>query len=603
MARKRLINRYQKARKKSKPSKKKQTHTEVKTNITASIIPPTDYDMLNQVEINPNVKICSGSFVGRQQFMEEHNIRPICSGYGSSKILRAAKGIETDELISDEYRELYRQEFYGNRQKAYSLSIEELFKELYARSKTTSSNIAFAGWLLNNIAALETLFQKTYHQLCDMLLSYYGAVSKDYYVFEKDKVVRNEIEKPKLNNQDGLIYIHHIDEDKCPNLSEVEVAKTAPREYQQANHLVFCNAIEHILLHTKIYLECGYPFGISGLLFAGMLRSLPYDTSVGLKVIELLYQKSIAEQDGSAAILWKGLLQLYEGDNFDSALSFPSTHRFELKRQEQQDVHDKIISEYPVGITKITGLEYRQYFKDTKHIKLDQIVYILRTPHDATACCYINNQGEVVLIESGKRKKVGTNDVQYLYDNLDTIVDFYSVWGKAIVEWQQEIKEKLQLFFPNSDYNCHGLLMDVDSERRIAFDIFRKRLVYYSATPQEYDAKTVVYYPTIQDLISEYKLLSDKNLPAIISDAHYLPDNIHTQSNISFSYTKITNTPMEEIYSWNKTFAIGLIDTYYSHHLSMELKIPLKAVVDAAQQKKTMSSLLKTVGESENSSC
>ena len=52
-----------------------------------------------------------------------------------------------------------------------------------------------------------------------------------------------------------VLTIHHIDEDKTANLSSAEYVRYksyAPYDYQMPWRLVYCNIIEHMILHMKI---------------------------------------------------------------------------------------------------------------------------------------------------------------------------------------------------------------------------------------------------------------------------------------------------------------------------------------------------------------
>jgi hypothetical protein len=49
---------------------------------------------------------------------------------------------------------------------------------------------------------------------------------------------------------------HHIDENKTILLSDPDIARANPFEYQKKDRLVYCNLIEHLLLHLKIVNEC-----------------------------------------------------------------------------------------------------------------------------------------------------------------------------------------------------------------------------------------------------------------------------------------------------------------------------------------------------------
>ena len=54
------------------------------------------------------------------------------------------------------------------------------------------------------------------------------------------------------------MFVHHIDEYRAIMLSNTEYALKYPFEYQKAERLVYCNYLEHLLLHIKITLEYGF---------------------------------------------------------------------------------------------------------------------------------------------------------------------------------------------------------------------------------------------------------------------------------------------------------------------------------------------------------
>ena len=51
--------------------------------------------------------------------------------------------------------------------------------------------------------------------------------------------------------------VHHVGEDNYPNLSDIKYALTAPWEEQLPDRLVYCNLLEHTLLHTLISKNMG----------------------------------------------------------------------------------------------------------------------------------------------------------------------------------------------------------------------------------------------------------------------------------------------------------------------------------------------------------
>jgi len=94
---------------------------------------------------------------------------------------------------------------------------------------------------------IEKLLNSSYEECCEFFKKKYGPVPKKFFVNEtcRSKTQGN------ARGKDGL-YIHHIDEDKAILLSTPDVAAKNPFEYQQADHLVYVNLLEHLLLHIKI---------------------------------------------------------------------------------------------------------------------------------------------------------------------------------------------------------------------------------------------------------------------------------------------------------------------------------------------------------------
>ena len=86
-----------------------------------------------------------------------------------------------------------------------------------------------------------------YQELVSYLLEKYGPAKYDYFVNDLFKTKNNKVSRTK----EGL-YCHHMDEDKAIMLSSAEWARKNPFDYQKAERLVYCNALEHLILHVKI---------------------------------------------------------------------------------------------------------------------------------------------------------------------------------------------------------------------------------------------------------------------------------------------------------------------------------------------------------------
>ena len=90
----------------------------------------------------------------------------------------------------------------------------------------------------------------TYNELVDYLLEKYGPAEYDYFRTEECKT-----KNPKVSRTNEGLYCHHIDEDKAIMLCNDKFAINNPFKYQKADRLVYCNALEHLILHIKIVEE------------------------------------------------------------------------------------------------------------------------------------------------------------------------------------------------------------------------------------------------------------------------------------------------------------------------------------------------------------
>lgn len=94
---------------------------------------------------------------------------------------------------------------------------------------------------------IEKMLMLNYEECCNYLKEKYGLITKNYFTNETCKNQTSSIKRTK----EGL-YIHHIDEDKAIMLSTREYALKNPFSYQYGERLVYCNLLEHLVLHIKI---------------------------------------------------------------------------------------------------------------------------------------------------------------------------------------------------------------------------------------------------------------------------------------------------------------------------------------------------------------
>lgn len=100
-----------------------------------------------------------------------------------------------------------------------------------------------------NLQEYEKVKDYTYLEYCDYLQKKYGIGLCDYMTRSWNKIQK------VTRTKEGL-YVHHKFEDHAIQLSRSEYAKNNPFEWQLAKNLVYCDALEHLLLHILI---CEYP--------------------------------------------------------------------------------------------------------------------------------------------------------------------------------------------------------------------------------------------------------------------------------------------------------------------------------------------------------
>lgn len=85
----------------------------------------------------------------------------------------------------------------------------------------------------------------SYDRYCDYLRTKYGRPARPYFT-------EGFGSKTKISRTKEGLFIHHVKEDTVIKLSDLRLAKTNPYEYQLPKNLVYCDYLEHVLLHIKI---------------------------------------------------------------------------------------------------------------------------------------------------------------------------------------------------------------------------------------------------------------------------------------------------------------------------------------------------------------
>lgn len=127
---------------------------------------------------------------------------------------------------------------------------KDLNKQLYKLVSLSDSEIAYIESVVkakDTPSVYESLLKTSYTDAVKYFLKKYGAAKHNYF-----KDTNCTTKNPQVTRTSEGLYCHHIDEDKAIMLSNDKFAAANPFDYQKANRLVYCNLLEHLLLHVKI---------------------------------------------------------------------------------------------------------------------------------------------------------------------------------------------------------------------------------------------------------------------------------------------------------------------------------------------------------------
>ncbi|WP_281864002.1 hypothetical protein [Planomicrobium okeanokoites] len=114
------------------------------------------------------------------------------------------------------------------------------------------------------------LLSKNYDEAVELLLQKYGPAKDDYFrEFSYQRFMNGEIKnitKGKFTRTNEGLYCHHIDEIKWLKVSDQNFVKEykIPFESQRRNRLVYCDLVEHTILHVLITKETSFEYGYPG---------------------------------------------------------------------------------------------------------------------------------------------------------------------------------------------------------------------------------------------------------------------------------------------------------------------------------------------------
>lgn len=172
--------------------------------------------------------------------------------YMKTKFFRALLGVKkvTQHCPPMVWEMIPCQEFSENSDIDWSKSIHEIDLLLYKKYGLSDEEIAFIESKvkpMDGTSYYESMLKTNYQDIVSALLKKYGSAKHNYF---KDTACK--IKNPLVTRTNEGLFCHHIDEDKAIMLCNDKFAVNNPFEHQKADRLVYCNLLEHLLLHVKI---------------------------------------------------------------------------------------------------------------------------------------------------------------------------------------------------------------------------------------------------------------------------------------------------------------------------------------------------------------
>ena len=172
--------------------------------------------------------------------------------YVKTKFARTMLGIlkVTQNNPKETWQYVPMQDFTDNSDIDWSKSVHEIDLQLYKKYGLSDEEIAFIESKvkpMDGTSYYESMLKMSYQDIVSALLKKYGSAKHNYF---KDTACKAK--NPLVTRTNEGLFCHHIDEDKAIMLCNDKFAVNNPFEYQKAARLVYCNLLEHLLLHVKI---------------------------------------------------------------------------------------------------------------------------------------------------------------------------------------------------------------------------------------------------------------------------------------------------------------------------------------------------------------
>ncbi|GFH40943.1 hypothetical protein [Pseudolactococcus insecticola] len=149
---------------------------------------------------------------------------------------------------------------------------------------------------MSNYEYYKELLNNSYSEVVEFLLEKYGEAQDDYFREKSYQKFLNgkikSITKGKISRTGEGLYCHHIDENKFLNIGNTMFIKeySIPFDSQKRDRLVYCDLIEHCILHVLISVETNGEYGLPG--FEVFLKPMVKEWYIDEYIPQLKWQRN-----------------------------------------------------------------------------------------------------------------------------------------------------------------------------------------------------------------------------------------------------------------------------------------------------------------------
>lgn len=172
---------------------------------------------------------------------------------------------------------------------------------------------------------------------------------------------------------------------------------------------------------------------------------------------------------------------------------------------------------YDDGIYKITAQEYERFYR-SKNLPLDfnwdvNILYLLKKNG---YYCFIHESkgGSFTILNGGAKKKLGVNNVNYYYENMDLVIAFIKKPLDAYTNIQETISAEIRKI--GGSGNIHGCIIDIDFFNHVYVNRDDKKVTGYWAAnkinKEVYSSVPALLKQKRPDIYERYTKLLQENL-------------------------------------------------------------------------------------------